>query len=260
MSAREDEEIDDELRLELENEPTPTARAEFREELRRRFVEAEPAAKPTSVQRARPRLLAAAAVLVAATVIASLWFGFRTGAPFEVLEPDRSTVRIDGAAREVASGGLPALAAGSSIATGDTALALRLDERLVMELAPHTELEIVVLPERSRPGTLELRLTSGALRVATRAGFAPNRMLVHAPDADVLVVGTEFGVDVVPGEATCVCCVHGRVEVAPCGAPERRQAVDAGGNAWYPVGGAPPMLGTVKPMHADPIEALRRFD
>ncbi|MCE9593057.1 MAG: FecR domain-containing protein [Planctomycetes bacterium] len=269
MSAHEhepqDEELDDALLRELESDSTPSARPAFREELRRRFVEApnaraESPATERASRGARFRQIVGAIALIAAGLLASLWFAFRQTAPFELLEPGSCHARIDGEDRELANGGLRFLGEGALLETGDATIAVRLDARLVLEFAPHTALEILALPDRSTPGTIELRLRSGALRVATRSGFAPTRMLVHAPEADVRVVGTEFGIDVIPGVATCVCCTRGTVEVELATGSAEPMAVQAGGNAWCPVGGAPAMTGPVKPMHAAPIEALRRFE
>src|SRR6185369_13342982 len=53
---------------------------------------------------------------------------------------------------------------------------------------------------------------AGHVRVTTGPGFAGQQMLVHSDVMDATIVGTAFAVDY-EEKGTCVCCMHGEVEV-----------------------------------------------
>lgn len=253
-----DDRVDPELARRLAGEPAPVADPAFRERMRRRFLEGvatapERTPRPAGTRAWRGYALAAAVVLA----LSGAWLWTRPRpAELTLLSAD-VTVRVGTHERAVTTGATLAWSAASRLATDQQAATFALDRRVVFELAPDTEVELLELAEPGAARTIELRLRSGSLRVATREGFAPSGMLVHAPDCDVRIVGTEFGIDVFPGEATCVCCTEGVVEVELADGHATRLSVPAGGNAWCPAGGAPAMTGPVKPMHATPIEALR---
>lgn len=253
-------------------------RAELRASLRARFVGgdapatqegAEPSAASPRAPRGprrqrsasvRPaaRWRAVALATLAAAAIAA--FVFLRSAPLpriELVASEASDVTLDGA--PVALEELEErLLAGATVRNAANAVRLRLDDVALVELAPHTELTL-------RPwgpggdGEARLELRRGGVRVVTAPSFAPRRLTVAAPHAEVAVVGTEFGVDVVEGMGTCVCCTHGRVAVRALGR-EGVEQLAAGEMAFCFSSRAEPMRGPVKDDHSAAVIALRRFE
>lgn len=252
-------------------------RAELRASLRARFVggdapagqeHTEPSAAspraPRSPRTQRPasvgptaRWRAIALATLAAAIAA---FVFLRSAPpprVELVASEASDVTLDGA--PVALDELEErLLAGATVRNAANAVRLRLDDVALVELAPHTELTL-------RPwgpggdGEARLELRRGGVRVVTAPTFAPRRLTVAAPHAEVAVVGTEFGVDVVEGSGTCVCCTHGRVAVRALGR-ESVEQLAAGEMAFCFSSRAEPMRGPVKDDHSAAVIALRRFE
>jgi ferric-dicitrate binding protein FerR (iron transport regulator) len=148
------------------------------------------------------------------------------------------------------------LLGGARVRTAQTAARVRLDGVTLIELAPNSE--VVFTPWGEAGGEARIELARGGVRVATAPDFAPRKLTVRAPDAQIAIVGTELGVDVLEGVGTCVCCTHGAIEVRPRGR-ERAERVLAGGMAFCFSSREAPMLGAVKDDHAAEVVALRRF-
>jgi ferric-dicitrate binding protein FerR (iron transport regulator) len=130
-----------------------------------------------------------------------------------------------------------------------------LDHVARFELAERSELLLESVPEAGAEGEIVLELRSGSLRVLTAGALAPARLRVLAPDADVLVVGTELAVDVVPGMGTCVCCTRGVVEVSSrhaTGAPPSPERIGAGQMALCMPGSAMTKVGPALVEHTRP--------
>jgi ferric-dicitrate binding protein FerR (iron transport regulator) len=66
--------------------------------------------------------------------------------------------------------------------------------------------------EREDAVPLEVQAFAGRLRGRTGPGFRGRRMHVSADVMDLVVTGTAFAVDY-EAEGTCVCCLHGEVEI-----------------------------------------------
>ena len=146
---------------------------------------------------------------------------------------------------------------GSELSTGAEAARLRLDGVALLELAPQTRLQIRTW-DAEGGGEAVLELHGGGVRIVTAPDFAPRKLRVVTPDAEVSVIGTEFGVDVIENMGTCVCCTHGAVDVRSRIAGNSSRVLE-GGMALCFSSGAAPMLGDVEAEHANVVTALRRY-
>lgn len=259
--------------------PAPP-RPELRAALRARFVRADASAAPadepvrpaptaraprSARQRApasvRPTLrlrnLALAGLAVAAAVAALVFVRPAATPRVDLVASSASDLTLDGV--PVALDALEKrVLAGATVRSAENSVRLRLDNVALIELAPHSELTLRPWTS-SGEGEARLVLARGGVRVVTAPQFAPRRLTVAAPQAEVAVVGTEFGVDVVEGMGTCVCCTHGSVAVRALG----REGVDtlaAGEMSFCFSSRAEPMRGPVKDDHSAAVIALRRFE
>jgi len=146
---------------------------------------------------------------------------------------------------------------GSELSTGTESARLRLDGVALVELAPQTRLQIHTW-DADGGGEAVLELHGGGVRIVTAPDFAPRKLRVVTPDAEVSVIGTEFGVDVIENTGTCVCCTHGAVDVRSRIAGNSSRVLE-GGMALCFSSGAAPMLGDVEAQHANVVTALRRY-
>lgn len=146
---------------------------------------------------------------------------------------------------------------GSELVTGAESARLRLDGVALVELAPQTRLQIRTWSEDGA-GEAVLELESGGVRIVTAPDFAPRKLRVVTPDAEVNVIGTEFGVDVIEKMGTCICCTRGAVDVRSLVAGSSSRVLE-GGMALCFASGAAPMLGDVESEHANVVTALRRY-
>lgn len=257
----------------------PRAREEFRAQLARRFVAAEalePApsaprvarlAPPRPGARQRAATWAAAALLAAACVL--LVLRLRPSAGPEALGDGLAwrvavldgPVEVDGVrfGPEQASELERALAGASRVVPVRAALVLRAGDRLLLEAAAGTQLELAAARPRdsklSSPPGLVLGARAGSLALVTGPAFRDG-LCVLTPDLELGVVGTAFAVDVEP-EGTCVCGAEGEVEVharaADCSHPVR-----SGGMAFESADGRPCAVGPAHEEHLAPLRALVR--
>ena len=139
------------------------------------------------------------------------------------------------------------LSVGGQWATQATAVVLQLDSELVIELGPQSKLRVLEMYDELGAGQTKLELIAGSLHVATSRTFAPRRLSVLAPQCEVEVVGTEFGIDIFPGLATCICCNEGQISVHSSSGPAH--AIVAGEMAWCPLDGTMPMFAAAKKEH-----------
>lgn len=211
---------------------------------------------PKSVRASRSVLWVGALALAAAAVLAIVVLAPRASPRLEWVESELAAVSIDGIAPSAQQLEAQWLA-GAELHVGAAPVRVRLDGLVLLEFAAGARARLEPWPV-DRPGEAVVRLASGGVRVLTAPGFAPRSLRVLAPDAEVAVVGTEFGVDVLEGMGTCVCCTHGAVSVLPRGR-ERADTVLAGGMSFCFASGEAPMLGEAKADHASEITVLRRF-
>ncbi len=264
---RPDEQLDPATAKRVDAEARPRARAEFAARLREQFVAGSIKELPVGPPRAeRPHIgsprssspfarfawLAAAAAMIVIGV-----FLQKAGAPravFESLANAASDARVDGAALEVGE-----LREGSRVETGEHALDLRVAGAVVIEIGAHSKVRFERIAS-SPGGDFAFAIESGALRVVTGPDFAPSHLVVRAPDADVSIVGTEFGVDVIDGQGTCVCCTRGEVDVRATHRSNELARIAADQRSFCSVEpAAPPALGAPVDAHVAPVVALRRF-
>jgi ferric-dicitrate binding protein FerR (iron transport regulator) len=227
---------------------------------------AQPARAPRSARQrapasARPALrlrnLALAALATAAAIAALVFVRTAATPRVDLVACSVSDLTLDGV-RVAADALEERLLAGAIVRSAESSVRLRLDNVALIELAPHTELTLRPW-SASGEGEARLVLTRGGVRVVTAPEFAPRRLTVAAPQAEVAVVGTEFGVDVVEGMGTCVCCTHGSVAVRALGR-EGVETLAAGQMSFCFSSRAEPMRGPVKDDHSAAVIALRRFD
>jgi len=260
----------------------PAPRPELRASLRARFLARDVAAEsdtsaqpapalrtahtPRSTRQRSPasaapstrwRTLSLATLATAAVVAALVFVRTSPTQRVELVASNVSDLTLDGA--PVALDALQArLFAGARVRSAANVVRLRLDSVALIELAPHTELTLRPWNPAGH-GEARLVLTRGGVRVVTAPEFAPRRLTVEAPQAEVAVVGTEFGVDVVEGMGTCVCCTHGSVAVRALGR-EGVETLAAGQMSFCFSSRAEPMRGPVKDDHSAAVIALRRFE
>jgi len=158
----------------------------------------------------------------------------------------------------------------TAIVTGGEAARFVMGEYFVLELAANSSIELLENSQLTQDGAPDagfghpearrfiLRGDQGAVRVATGPSFPGSRMTVEAPFMEVDVVGTIFGIDVFKGQATCLCCAEGTVEVRPLvDGHEHSQEIEAGASEL--VG---PGFANSKPIadeHLAPLEQLALY-
>jgi len=281
----EEPEVPGELRRALDDMPAPDARAEFRSELKRRFVagaseRAEPEAALAAwrvpaaraafraelrrrfvaaprAARARlwsvPRALAAGLIAAAALVVLFAPWGGRDGPWSAVDYAGSPTVAIDG--RPVSYGDRATLSArleagGCRLVTTETFRAYR-SEELLLELAPGSDVRL--LP-RAADGMLVIELASGGLRVSTAPGLG-ERVLIRTPQAEVALAGRAVGVEVL-AEGTCICCLDGRARVTPRAEGQGAGRTLGDDEAYLVWNDARPPLELDHVVHRDELSAL----
>jgi ferric-dicitrate binding protein FerR (iron transport regulator) len=232
----------------------PSARPEFRSELRQRFLAAEAAARP---RRSAPRflgLLAAAAVLLAAGYFllrpsASDWRVLEV-APGSVVKADGAVLPVDDAA---ALARYLRGAAEIEVERGD--LVLQAGDLALFDLGEGTRVAFAGFDRDDRATPLALRATSGRLRGRTGPAFPGRTMQVQAGPMQVAVTGTAFAVDY-EDVGTCLCCLHGTVQVAAKSAGMAPMPLEAGHMCLVFKDERAPLWGDAPAAHAEPIERL----
>lgn len=282
------------LRDALDDVDVPPVRPQFRAELRERFVgadehqatpdDAELASQPaparvsarakhrsstkertsslggrnsTPSTRRRWTLGLVAAALATAAALALYFNRPEPRERVQLVESELANFTVDGVDMANMGEFVRKLQVGAQLETKHQAMRLRLDGVVLIELAAGTRLTLAAWDESADGETL-LELASGGVRVLTGPTFAPRHLRVRAPDADIAIVGTEFGVDVIDGSGTCVCCTKGAIDVRARG-QDAAHRVLAGGMSFCFSSGEAPMLGEVKSDHADDVTKLRRF-
>ena len=277
MSEPLDDELTPELRRALDSVPAPEADPAFEARLRDRFVGAGKIA--LEEDRAPGPRTRAWGVVVALAAAAAFLLVLRivnqpdapavddggdavavASSPWSLLPGSCPDARLGGVDLDTSTEGfLEGLVEGATLETaGSGPLRLKLDDRLVLELAENSRMALASLPGGGSPETLRMTLESGAVRLVTGAGFDGSRLFVDTPDAGVEIVGTELAVDYYPDDGTCVCCTEGLVRVVPVLAPDAA-ADAAGGRACFVKTdgrmGQMPAIGK----HVAPIDDLRAF-
>lgn len=243
-------EPEDWLAQALEEAPVREPSAALREKARRSFLGSD----ASSASGGRASRWPLRLVVTALATAAALLFLLRT--------PEVSRVElVETAPKALASASAAEVEAkvltGSELATGAETARVRLDGVALVELAPQTRLQIHTWDARGG-GEAVLELHGGGVRIVTAPDFAPRKLRVVTLDAEVSVIGTEFGVDVIENTGTCVCCTHGAVDVRSRIAGSSSRVLE-GGMALCFSSGAAPMLGDVEADHANVVTALRRY-
>ncbi len=301
MSAAEEpreSEIDPALRRALENARQPAARAEFHERLRAEFLAAPfEARSPSDVEEQDPgpapivaprwggpstssgrgaeigerprsswRTIAAIAAIAAAILLVYRWpttSGWRVAA-----SSDFTLARVDGVEFSPSQSArlAAALVPGSLVEVEGGSLELVLDRRVAIGLSPASAVRLVIVPEPEVLDDILLSQERGSLAVVTGPQFSGSSLRVRTKDTEVRAIGTEFAVDVIPGEGTCVCCAEGSVQVFdrpgtddPDAEGISSSTVPHGEAGLVSSKGLPTQHGRVVAAHLAPFGALRRI-
>ncbi|MFN0008111.1 MAG: FecR domain-containing protein [Planctomycetota bacterium] len=251
MSAEHDAEVEDALRA----VGSPACRAEFREELRRRFCEGSQLSSPPARRFAAPMI----ALLAAAAVLAAGYFLTRPSAPaWRVLEvAPGSIVKADGAPLPVEDP--DALARGlrnaREIVVEKGELVLQVGDLSLFGLSGGTRVAFAGFDDPDSTRSYEVRANAGRLRARTGPGFAGRRMRVQADVMAVLVTGTAFALDY-ETEGTCVCCLHGTVEMVSEATGPGSRAVEPDRMCLVFRDQREPLWGGSPDSHAEPLVRL----
>jgi ferric-dicitrate binding protein FerR (iron transport regulator) len=218
--------LDRELEAWIARTPlAPPARAAFRAELRGGFVGGRLHA-PLAERPAGGRWLRRAALAAAAAGILAV--------TFLLPDPPRWEIELAGPVRVAGEEFRPGeenrieveLEVGAELESLGSPVWLRDGAGLELELRPGSRLLVPALPEPG-PIPIELALERGELLLRTDPDLARSPLRVATPLAEVVPVGTVFGV-LVDGEGACVCVARGRVEVTSVFLPGGAAPVEEG--------------------------------
>jgi len=233
----------------------PPARPEFRDQLRNRFLET-PEGRASASGRSGSRM---GWLLAAAVVLAAGYFLLRPRAPeWRVLEVAPGTVvkvgdaplpLEDRAALARALRDAPAIV----VESGD--LLLQAGDLALFDLGAGTRVELAGFHPDEGPGPLAIRASSGRMRARTGPGFAGRQMEVRAGTMELVVAGTAFAVDY-EEVGTCVCCLHGKVEMVSKATGAAPRAIEPGKMCLVFKEERPPLWGDSPEAHAQPLERL----
>ncbi len=222
-------EIDGAVEAALRAVPRPPARAEFREGLRRSFlspaqatgraapVARSAAAPPPDASDRRSLFLRLGGFIAAGLILAIGFFVFQPALRWKVLDlAAGSVVKADGIL--VASGDRLALARALErareieVERGD--LVLQVGDLSLFDLGEGTRVSLAGFDRSAPSAPYEVKVLAGRVRARTGPGFQGRTMHVAADAFDVTVTGTAFAVDY-EAAGTCICCLHGEVQVSP---------------------------------------------
>jgi hypothetical protein len=262
---------DHELESALAHVAQPVARAEFREDLRRRFMTAargastvplvdvveDPPVRSTRAGSSRStRWVWAAAAAAAASVVVAL-FAIK---PHEsrwnlVGGPWTGSIKVDDVLIPISDQKRlrEALADAHDIETKDR-IEFVFGQWYGLDLAAGTHVLITPMEQRTRPEPLGFQVKTGALRVFTGPEFRGAELVVATDDLTARITGTNLGVDVL-SDGTCVCCSSGNVKVT---LPSRSGAdvVPANGQLRVYNDKQPAKHLPIHPMHEPPMKEL----
>jgi len=250
-----DADLDVEVEAALRNCDRPAARAEFCDELRRRFLDAA-GAQSSSRRRVGSRTVW---LLAAVVILAAGYFLLRPSTPeWRVLEvAPGSVVQADGVSVPVEDRMALARALQNAhaifVESGD--VIVRAGDLSLFDIGAGTHVEFAGFHPDERPGPLLVRASSGRLRARTGPGFPGRMMEVLAGSMEVAVTGTAFAVDYEEA-GTCVCCLHGTVEVKSQAVGAEAMAVQPGKMCLVFRDDRAPLWGDSPEAHAQPLGRL----
>jgi FecR protein len=149
---------------------------------------------------------------------------------------------------------LDAVQTAHEIETFTAGLRLKLNDDLLLEIAPKTRVSQLSFPAAHM---YSIYTNAGSLRITTGPTFDGQRLRVMTDDMETAVVGTTFAVDV-EALGTCLCCIAGTVK---CDARDGRGMVptEAGHMCYAFHSGKKPEWGMAMQQHAEPLEKLKSF-
>lgn len=210
----------------------PAARPEFRAELRRGFLTGElPDHGSFEAEDARPagRLLRFLIPLVAAAAIVVVTLMTPRERRWDARLLGTGSVEVAGiplGTSEQSRIGVEA-SRGGPITADEVGLELLLEDRLVLEIRPNTELTLQRLPDAGADGQLVIDIERGEAFLKTLEDGLDFRVTFTTDEAWVNVVGTALGVRV-DDMGTCVCVSRGSVNVVDRTADSEQTMVEAG--------------------------------
>jgi ferric-dicitrate binding protein FerR (iron transport regulator) len=248
----------------------PAARAEFKEKLCREFsavprrdaktplfdVVDEP--RPVRSTRRGGRLVWAG-LAAAAAVIAMLAYLKPSDSRWRVVEGTAAgVVTIDGVS--ISSDDRERLERSLVEARNihaESRLRLRFADWYLLELEPHSDVQLSPIEQRTRTEPLYLQVGKGTLCVCTGPSFRGAEMRIDTDEVSLRVTGTNFAVDLV-ADGTCVCCLHGALKATPS---KSKTTEAVGDRRTFHVfkSGEEPKRGEIVERHAEPLHELEEL-
>jgi ferric-dicitrate binding protein FerR (iron transport regulator) len=248
--------------------PAPLARAEFRSDLRARFLAGSASAPPVDVlPDERPHHAAGGArtgrnwkpwvaLGAAAGVVAMLYFSKPAPRHWQVLPgSSAAVVRVNGDALPAAEAELIANALNDarSVSAEGGSLRLVFRDQYALELPAGARVDFASFGNTGGVDPYTLGSQGAALRVVTGPGFRGHELHVRLGAASLHVTGTAFAIDDCP-DGVCVCGLEGRVAVQRKGTQEL--PLEAGKQCRFPKDGSPLTWGEAQAEHVAPVRAL----
>jgi ferric-dicitrate binding protein FerR (iron transport regulator) len=205
----------------------PEANVEFRDELKRRFIDFGKAANRESAEQrqdpkqAQPKGTLFRIGVFAAAVAAALLviFYLPEDARWKLgAEPDLEGVLVDGRVLDQADLNI-ALGYGAELMTAANALDFELSMGLRLRVQPDSRVNFLPLPAAGSHQELGFEVLRGEVFLKTNADYIGNPIRFETRDVAVMVTGTALGV-LVTELGTCTCVEHGEVSVTLAAKPE----------------------------------------
>ena len=184
----------------------------FRDRLRGEFVSGSISASRAA--RAPGRRPGRWVALVAAVALVAVLWGLRPSSPPWMVLAAEGAVTFDGAecpsdcaeaARLIHPGTRVEVPEGGN-------LELVCPGMFALQVDPGSRLTVPGMPSRWNDGTMVVRLDRGVLRITTGPKFAGTTLQIHAPEANVELLGTTLTV-LCSEEKTCISVLEGQAEL-----------------------------------------------
>jgi ferric-dicitrate binding protein FerR (iron transport regulator) len=262
MSEREPESLtpaEQEAQQSVRALPEVEASAEFRDRLRRQFVDGFPGVVERRPARVTPIAVRFGLPLALAATLAALVFTLNRGPAWTVSGFEGAgTVYVAGKAMD--AGNAPefarALRPGVSLRADDEMqLDLMSAGHVALQLAPGAEVTLPKPPGRWFGREVSCTVKQGEVRFVTGPRFPGSKLRIGGPSAGVEVTGTTLAV-IVDAMLTCVCVLDGEVRVMMMGT-NRTEMVTEGHRCTVQDIGAEPEMEEISDMERMKLTMLR---
>jgi len=134
-------------------------------------------------------------------------------------------------------------------------LVFQVGELSLFDLGEGTHVAFAGFEPEGGSGPLTVHASSGRLRARTGPGFAGRTMNVRTDSFAVVVTGTAFAVDY-ESVGTCVCCLHGTVQIEAKAVGPGAMPIGPGKMCLVFRDIRAPLWGDAPEAHAEPLERL----